>query len=157
MSSAAVESLVTMPLERRGQRHPCVTTLRSKSVQGLSSIVLFFEHGTNLFEAHQMATQRLASAAPDLPILAKTPKGAAAAVRTSRVLHIGLTAKPKEKLGPGEPQGITQTEVSGVDGLGDPSRAGGRTGGRDVPRMASMTSNFKCCLKPAELSPLHCL
>src|SRR5262245_31898108 len=111
MSSEAVESLVTIPLESAVNGIPRLTNLRSKSVQGLSSIVLLFEQNADLFQARQMVTERLTSATPNLPILAKTPRLLPPLSSTSRVLHIGLTPKPKKDLVPGEPE-LNQTEIS---------------------------------------------
>ena len=44
MSSESVESLVTIPLENAVNGVPQMTVLRSKSVQGLSSVVMLFDH-----------------------------------------------------------------------------------------------------------------
>src|SRR5262245_21179938 len=110
MSSEAVESLVTIPLESAVNGIPRVTTLRSRSVQGLSSIVLLFEHGSSLVEANQIVTQRLGSVASELPIQAKV-RVLPSLSSTSRVLHIGLTPKSKDKLLPGESE-LDQTELS---------------------------------------------
>src|SRR4026208_283159 len=54
MSSATVENLVTIPLESALNGIPHMTALRSKSVQGVSSIVMIFDHGTDLFKVRQM-------------------------------------------------------------------------------------------------------
>src|SRR2546428_13361353 len=67
MSSEAVENLVTIPLESGLNGLPRMTALRPKSVQGLASIQVLFERGSNLFEARQMATERVAAAATPLP------------------------------------------------------------------------------------------
>ena len=45
-----VESLVTVPLENALNGTPNLKTIRSKSVLGLSSIVLIFQDGTDLME-----------------------------------------------------------------------------------------------------------
>src|SRR5215467_5734414 len=47
LSSEAVEQLVTIPMESALNGVPHVTTIRSKSVQGLASIQLLFEYGTD--------------------------------------------------------------------------------------------------------------
>src|SRR3954469_5430965 len=62
MSSEAVENLVTIPLESAVNGLPRMTTLRSKSVQGLSSVQILFERGSDLFQTRQMVAERLASA-----------------------------------------------------------------------------------------------
>lgn len=111
MSSEAVENLVTIPLESSLNGVPHMTTLRSKSVQGVSSIVMLFEHNTDLFKVRQMVSERVAVAATRLPMQVKAPHVMPPLSSTSRVLHIGLTAKRKEDLKPGEPV-LNQTEVS---------------------------------------------
>src|SRR5262245_66190629 len=50
MSSEAVERLVTIPLESAFNGIPQMTTMRSKSVQGLSQVQMLFERGTDLFQ-----------------------------------------------------------------------------------------------------------
>src|SRR3979411_1685640 len=60
MSSEAVEQLVTNRIESALEGLPRMTVIRSKSVQGLSQVVLIFERGTNLYEARQMVTERVA-------------------------------------------------------------------------------------------------
>src|SRR5215211_7550821 len=50
MSSEAVEQTVTVPIENAVNGIPQMTTLRSKSVQGLSSVQMLFERGTDLFQ-----------------------------------------------------------------------------------------------------------
>src|SRR5262249_33507672 len=66
MSSEAVEHLVTNPLEHALSGVPQMTTLRSKSVQGLSSIQMFFERGADVLQVRQMVTERVAVAATEL-------------------------------------------------------------------------------------------
>src|SRR5581483_2339918 len=111
MSSEAVERLVTIPLENAVVGVPQMTTLRSKSVQGLSAVQLLFERGTNIFQARQMVTERVAVAAAHLPQQVRTPQLLPPLSSTSRVLKIGLTAKRPNQLQPGEPQ-LDQTDVS---------------------------------------------
>ncbi len=108
-SSDDVERLVTIPLESVLQGIPRTTALRSRSVQGLSSVTLWFQPGTDIFTARQMVTERLANA--DLAKSVKTPRLLPPLSSTSRVLHIGLTPKKPEEL----PEGVkplTQTDIS---------------------------------------------
>src|SRR5215475_14959525 len=53
LSTEEVESLVTMPLENALNGTPGMKTLRSKSVLGLSSVVLEFAEGVSLSEVRQ--------------------------------------------------------------------------------------------------------
>src|SRR4051794_15431078 len=73
MSSEAVENMVTLPLEGALTGLPRMTTLRSKSVQGLSSVQMLFEQGSDLFHVRQMVSERVAGAASRLPQQAKAP------------------------------------------------------------------------------------
>src|SRR5262249_31141271 len=111
MSSEAVENLVTLPIESALNGMPRMTVLRSKSVQGLSAVRLLFEPGSDLFQARPMVTGLVAAVAARWPKRARRRQVMPPLSSTSRVLHIGLTAKPKEKLKPGEPL-LTQTDVS---------------------------------------------
>src|SRR3954452_18809445 len=98
MSSESVESLVTIPIENAVNGVPQMTTLRSKSVQGLSSVVMLFEPGTDLFKVRQMVAERVAEAKHQLPqqvFERGGPRMMPPLSSTSRVLHIGLTPKPR--------------------------------------------------------------
>src|SRR6476659_5591660 len=63
LSSEQVESLVTLPLENALTGIPNVTTVRSKSVLGLSAVVLILGHGTDVMKVRQMVQERVADAA----------------------------------------------------------------------------------------------
>ena len=93
LSTEEVESLVTLPLETALAGLPELTTLRSKSVLGLSSIVLLLREGTDLLRARQLAQERLAIESPRLPSLAHPPVILPALSSTSRALKIGITSK----------------------------------------------------------------
>jgi CzcA family heavy metal efflux pump len=93
MSSESVESLITIPLESALSGLPHMTTLRSKSVQGLSQIQMFFARDANIFEVRQAVSERVGVAAATLPVQVKTPRVLPPLSSTSRVLHVGLTPK----------------------------------------------------------------
>src|SRR5438128_1045696 len=111
MSSEAVEQLVTIHVESAVNGLPHMTTMRSKSVQGLSAVQILFERGTDLFQARQMVGERMAAIAARLPAQARPPQLLPPLSSTSRVLHIGLAPKRKDQLKPSEPQ-LDQTDVS---------------------------------------------
>src|SRR5438552_17726712 len=111
MSSESVESLVTIPIENAVNGVPQMTVLRSKSVQGLSSVVMLFEPGTDLFKVRQMVAERVAEAKHQLPQQVGQPRLMPPLSSTSRVLHIGLTPKSKDQLKPGESE-LDQTDIS---------------------------------------------
>src|SRR5215475_8127530 len=73
LSTEEVESLISMPLENALNGVPWKKTIRSKSVLGLSSVVLIFEDGTDLIRARQVVQERLATEASRLPSIAKPP------------------------------------------------------------------------------------
>ncbi len=101
LSSLEVETTVTTPLENVLAGTPFVDTVRSKSVLGMSSIVLLFDRGTDLLVARQMVQERLGPAAATLPMAARAPVMIAPMSSTSRVLKIGLTSET-----------LTQTDIS---------------------------------------------
>lgn len=90
LSTEEVESLVTMPLESALNGVPWLRTLRSKSVLGLSSVVLLFEPGTDLIRARQLVQERVALAAPRLPLVADPPVILQPLSSTSRAMKIGV-------------------------------------------------------------------
>jgi len=92
LSTEEVESLVSVPLENALSGTPYVTTVRSKSVLGLSSVVLLFEPGTDLFLARQFVAERMARVAPQLPAVARPPVMLSPHSSLARVLKVGLTS-----------------------------------------------------------------
>lgn len=93
LSTTEVENLVTSPIEYSLNGLTSLKTLRSKSVLGLSSVVLIFEARTNLMTARQLVQERLALAASRLPAIAKPPVILSPLSSTSRVLKIGMSSK----------------------------------------------------------------
>jgi len=90
LSAIEVESLVSTPIENslngvRGRK-----IMRSKSVQGLSSVVLIFEEGVELMSARQLVQERLFTLTGQLPALARTPVILSPLSSTSRVMKIGV-------------------------------------------------------------------
>ena len=97
LSTQEVESLVSMPLENALNGTAGVKTIRSKSVLGLSSIVLIFNPGTDLIKARQLVQERLAIEATRLPSVARPPVMLQPLSSMSRLLKIGVWSK-NEKL-----------------------------------------------------------
>src|SRR3954463_6581614 len=93
ISTEEVESMITMPLENALNGTPWKKLIRSKSVLGLSSVVLIFEDGTDLIRARQLVQERLATEASRLPAIAKQPVILSPLSSTSRALKIGITSK----------------------------------------------------------------
>jgi CzcA family heavy metal efflux pump len=92
LSTPEVESLITVPLENAFGGVPALKTLRSKSVLGLSSVVMIFEEGTDLMRARQSVQERLSVVAGRLPAVAHPPVLLAPLSSTSRVMKIGITS-----------------------------------------------------------------
>ncbi len=92
MSTSEVESLVTIPLEDALSSTPELDTMRSKSVPGLSAILLIFKPGTDILRARQLVQERLAVATRTLPSWAGLPWMLQPLSATSRVMKIGLTS-----------------------------------------------------------------
>lgn len=92
LSAAEVEAMITVPLEADMLNGVSwVEEIRSESIPGLSSIVMFFERGTDLMAARQMVQERLL-AAHTLPSVSKPPAMLQPLSSTNRVLKVGLTS-----------------------------------------------------------------
>ena len=92
LSSSDVEALISVPLEAAMNGVPGLDVLRSKSVLGLSSVVLIFEAGTERIPSRQLVQERLARVAPTLPAAAHAPVILSPLSSLSRVMKIGLSS-----------------------------------------------------------------
>ena len=92
LSTTEVESLVSTPLENAVNGVTGLKTLRSKSVLGLSSVVLLFDTGTDLMRARQLVQERLAIVTPQLPAVSRPPVILSPLSSTSRAMKIGMTS-----------------------------------------------------------------
>ena len=93
LSAEEVEQLITVPLEAdllNGVQG--VDAIRSQSIPGLSSIVLVFEPGTNVYRARQLIQERLTQAHA-LPHVSAPPTLLQPLSSSSRVLMIGLASE----------------------------------------------------------------
>ena len=98
LSTPEVESLVTVPIENALNGIRGLKTLRSKTVLGLSSVVLIFENGTDLMKARQLVQERLTTLAGQLPTVARPPVMLSPLSSTSRVLKIGVSSKTLDQV-----------------------------------------------------------
>ena len=104
LSANEVEQLITVPLEADLLNGVAgVDTIRSESVPGLSSIVMVFRPGTDIYKGRALVQERLTQAHA-LPNVSKPPLMLQPKSSSSRVLMIGLSDGAK-KLTPIE-QGI---------------------------------------------------
>ncbi len=92
LSTEEVESLITVPLENAVNGVAWLKTVRSKTVLGLSSVVLIFQEGTDLMRARQLVQERVAIAALKLPATAHPPVILSPLSSTSRALKIGVSS-----------------------------------------------------------------
>ncbi len=69
-----VEFLITFPIESAINGTPGVEVIRSKSTAGLSSVVVVFEWGTNIYAARQLVSERLQVVKDRLPPGTKSPR-----------------------------------------------------------------------------------
>lgn len=93
LSTTEVEALITVPLEAALNGVPGLKTMRSKSVLGLSSVVLILDPATDAMTARQMVQERLSRAAAQLPRVARVPVMLSPLSSLSRVLKVGLTSE----------------------------------------------------------------
>jgi Cu/Ag efflux pump CusA len=86
--------MITVPMEQDLLAGVAwLDVIRSESVPGLSSVVVLFEPGTDLYQARQMVSERLAQAAVGLPHVSKPPTMIQPQSSASRFLLIGLSSK----------------------------------------------------------------
>src|SRR5512135_3757194 len=93
LSTEEVESLVSVPLENALGGTIGLKTIRSKSVLGLSSVVLILKEGSDLMAARQVVQERLSVEASRLPAAARSPVILPPLSSTSRVLKIGVSSQ----------------------------------------------------------------
>ena len=92
LSPAAVEELVTVPLEQALNGLPGLDVMRSRSVPDLSDIVLIFKPGTDIILARQLVNERIAAVTPQLPTWAAPPVMIQPLSSTSRAMKIGISS-----------------------------------------------------------------
>jgi CzcA family heavy metal efflux pump len=92
LSSTEVEALVTVPLEQALAGLPGLDIMRSKSVEALSSVKMFFKPGTDLLLVRQMVYERASVLRPTLPAWAGAPSLLPPLSATSRIMKIGISS-----------------------------------------------------------------
>lgn len=93
MSAKEIESLVTIQIEESLNNIPGLKTIRSKSVQGLSSVILWFERGSDPILIRQLTRERLDTVVPNLLPPADSPVILPPFSSTSRVLKVGISSE----------------------------------------------------------------
>jgi CzcA family heavy metal efflux pump len=98
LSATDVEELVTVPLEQALNGIPGLDVMRSRSVTDLSDIFLIFKPGTDLIEARQLVTERIAAVYPTLPTWAAPPVIIQPLSSTSRAMKIGISSDTYDEM-----------------------------------------------------------
>lgn len=94
LSAEEVEQMLTVPMEQDLLAGVAwMEVIRSESVPGLSSVLIYFEPGTDLYRARQMVAERLAQSAVGLPHVSKPPTMIQPLSSTSRFMIVGLSSK----------------------------------------------------------------
>lgn len=91
LSADEVESMITYSLEELLSGVPWIESTRSRSVTGLSSVLLIFKRGTDIYKARQMVQERLALAYT-LPNVASPPVILQPNSATSRFMMVSLSS-----------------------------------------------------------------
>lgn len=93
LSPEQVEVLVTKPIEDAINGASGIATVRSQSIQGLSSITAIFTEGSDIYRGRQVLSERLGQIARGLPSAVKAPVMTPLTSSTSTVLVFGLTSQ----------------------------------------------------------------
>ncbi len=94
LSAEEVEQMITVPMEQDLLAGVAwLDVIRSESVPGLSSVLVYFEPGTDLYRARQMVSERLAQAAVGIPHVSKPPAMIQPTSSASRFMIVGLSSE----------------------------------------------------------------
>ena len=94
LSAEEVEQMITVPMEQDLLAGVAwLDVIRSESVPGLSSVLVYFEPGTDLYRARQMVAERIAQSAVGLPHVSKPPTMIQPLSSSSRFMIIGLSSE----------------------------------------------------------------
>jgi CzcA family heavy metal efflux pump len=93
LTSEQVETLITQPVENALAGLVGLQSMRSKSIQGLSSITLVFDDHASVMQARQLVSERISALAGTLPTGAQPPTLLPLTTATSVVRTIGLTSE----------------------------------------------------------------
>src|SRR5512134_409748 len=94
LSAEEVEQMITVPMEQDLLAGVAwLDVIRSESVPGLSSVLIYFEPGTDLYRARQMVTERMSQAAVGLPHVSKPPTMIQPLSSQSRFMIVGLSSE----------------------------------------------------------------
>jgi len=92
LSPEQVELLVTQPIEFTINGVTGIQSMMSKSLQGLSSVQLVFNPGSNVYRDRQLVSEQLATLEGRLPAGVQAPVISPLTSSTGDVLELGLTS-----------------------------------------------------------------
>jgi CzcA family heavy metal efflux pump len=94
LSAEEVEQMITVPMEQDLLAGVAwLDVIESKSVPGLSSILVYFEPGTDLYRARQMVAERLSQAAVAIPNVSQPPTMIQPLSSQSRFMVVSLSSE----------------------------------------------------------------
>jgi len=94
LSAKEVELMITVSMEQDLLAGVAwLDVVRSESVPGLSSVLVYFEPGTNLYRARQMVAERISQSAVGLPHVSKPPTMIQPLSSASRFMIVRLSSK----------------------------------------------------------------
>src|SRR4030043_589620 len=93
LSAKEMEQMITVPMEQDLLAGVAwLDVIRSETVPGLSSVLIYFEPGTDLYKARQMVAERIAQSAVGLPHVSKPPTMIQPLSSASRFMIVGLSS-----------------------------------------------------------------
>jgi CzcA family heavy metal efflux pump len=93
LSAEEVEQMIAVPMEQDLLAGVAwLDVIESKSVPGLSSILVYFEPGTDLYRARQMVAERLSQAAVAIPNVSQPPTMIQPLSSQSRFMIVSLSS-----------------------------------------------------------------
>ena len=98
LTSEQVETLVTQPVENGLGGMVGLQSMRSRSMQGLSSITLVFDAHANVMQIRQLVSERVNALAATLPTGVLPPRLLPLTTTTSVVRTIGLTSNTRSPM-----------------------------------------------------------
>lgn len=128
MTSEQVESLVTQPVENALGGMTGLKSIRSRSMQGLSSVTLVFDDHANVMQVRQLVTERIGGLAGSLPVGVTAPQLLPLTTTTSVVRTIGLTSTTRSLADLYDiAQWTVKPQLLGTPGVADVIVFGGET------------------------------
>jgi len=128
LTSEQVETLVTQPVENGLGGMVGLQSMRSRSMQGLSSITLVFDAHANVMQIRQLVSERVNALAATLPAGVLPPRLLPLTTTTSVVRTIGLTSKTRSLMDLYDiAQWVVRPQLMSAPGIADAIVFGGQT------------------------------